>query len=649
MTPEESAQRRGPGPEILRRVLLGFTTALIVARPLVLGEDPGFSSRLTDGSSLALSLLWLVAAVGWAVWRLWSRQGAWYGGMVEAVLVAVVAIVFGSATWSASYRHPAFLIAWEWLILLVAFSLVRQLARTTAENQRLLAVVLASGVSLSAHAIYQYYVELPTLRDYRTGMVEEARQRLVEQRGDVEGFDRDNSPEAKRLAENNVYATFAHPNAFAGYLALLFPSAVAAATLCWRRAGLTWHTALVAATAVVIAIGLWLTHSRGAILAVVVVLAAFAFTKRFRERTKNAIRVVVAVAVIALLLGLVSVMAFDGAEKTALESARQTVDKRLHYWSATWRLITDPKHAEHFWLGVGPGNFNRFYPRYMAETAHEYLMDPHNFVLEMWATTGLVGMLGLLATLGILFWKLSKSEPTGVARPESSKGVATQPDLLAGVARPESSKGVATQPELTPFADSGRATQTSIDAFAPRWEFYIGGMLGMIGGFLLSSWPASDDPATQAEFIISGVVAGCRAIVWFAAFAVFETVPWTRVLMRAAIAAGVIALLLNLCVSGGIALPSVALPLWFMAALALNTLPTPPKWNARTWVGVVLPLPLLAALCLYYLLVVFIPVTRSLASLNAASQNYGRWTESYDPAWQLAQGRRRSRPSHGGP
>src|SRR5436190_2242442 len=57
------------GPELLRRYLLGLLTALIVARPFVLGEDPGILAPLTDTSNLVLTLLWMVAAVGWAAWR----------------------------------------------------------------------------------------------------------------------------------------------------------------------------------------------------------------------------------------------------------------------------------------------------------------------------------------------------------------------------------------------------------------------------------------------------------------------------------------------------------------------------------------------------------------------------------------------------
>src|SRR5437870_8548815 len=84
------------GPEILRRSLLAFITALIVARPLVLGEDPGLLNRLSSAWSLVLTLLWFAAAIGWAVWRAWSRQ-TWRASGVEAGLVGVAALMWLSS------------------------------------------------------------------------------------------------------------------------------------------------------------------------------------------------------------------------------------------------------------------------------------------------------------------------------------------------------------------------------------------------------------------------------------------------------------------------------------------------------------------------------------------------------------------------
>src|SRR5262245_39188627 len=97
------------GPELLRRGLLGLVTALVVARPLVAGEDPGMLDPQTGASGLVLTLLWLLAAVGWAVWRAWARRGVLFAGLVEAGLLVIAFQVFASAGRAAHYQHPAWL------------------------------------------------------------------------------------------------------------------------------------------------------------------------------------------------------------------------------------------------------------------------------------------------------------------------------------------------------------------------------------------------------------------------------------------------------------------------------------------------------------------------------------------------------------
>ena len=64
----------GVGAEIARRALLGLAAALVVARPLVLGEDPGLLLQsYSDATSLVLVFLWLALSAGWALWR--ARTG----------------------------------------------------------------------------------------------------------------------------------------------------------------------------------------------------------------------------------------------------------------------------------------------------------------------------------------------------------------------------------------------------------------------------------------------------------------------------------------------------------------------------------------------------------------------------------------------
>ena len=587
LRPEESAERVGAGPEVLRRALLGAVTALLVARPLVLGEDPGLTDPLSDASNLVLTFLWLATAAGWAVWRAWSRQGGWYGSLLEAGLLGLVALVTVSAVIAAPYKNPAYLIAWEWLVLLVAFSLVRQLASTPGDNQRLLAALLSSAVSLSAYAIYQYSVEMPALRD------------LVR-----EHPDQFSSAMVRRVQEPNVYATFSHPNAFAGYLALLTPAVVAAVVVCFRqrwgahppgpgaRGRGAWQTFWAAGCALVVLAGLWLTHSRGAILGLLLVAVGFVIVRTTSARLRVAFILIVVLAVAGG--GFYLHQGRPGSQ--ALRLAQASLGKRLDYWKATWAMVTDPGQPAHFWLGVGPGNFGRFYPRYMSPTAFEQVKDPHNFLLEAWATSGLFAMLLLAGTLGYFFW--------GVLRP----------GLGSGVRGLGSAEGA---------------------GFATRWEFYLGGMAGLILGFYLANLgPASAPPSTD-ELLVAGRVAGARSIVWFASFALFETVAWASSMRGLVATAGLAALLLNLAVSGGISFPSVAQPLWVMAALAWNSRPArPPVGLLRGWFGVVFPLPALAAVAVVYFAFFYLPTSQCKGFLHQASGYYALWVQELDPQWR---------------
>jgi hypothetical protein len=133
----------------------------------------------------------------------------------------------------------------------------------------------------------------------------------------------------------------------------------------------------------------------------------------------------------------------------------------------------------------------------------------------------------------------------------------------------------------------------------------------MVG--LLLAFMAWTPGKVKDEIIQEGTAAGVMAVVWFASFALFEKISWTGPGRAVTLAAGVLALVLNLSVSGGISFPSVALMLWLMMALALNALPQTPKmWLGRHWLGRVVPVPLLLALCVVYSSKILNPVTEGM-------------------------------------
>src|SRR5262249_24313535 len=141
----------------------------------------------------------------------------------------------------------------------------------------LLAVLVATGVSLAGHALYQYTIELPRLRrELNPEDLGSFQRALANQGVYLDQEDPQLTHWAQRVLAQNVFATFAHPNAFAGYLALLVPIAVGWSLACRRHYGWSWRTGLALGAALLVGTALWLTHSRGALLALFLIGGAFA-------------------------------------------------------------------------------------------------------------------------------------------------------------------------------------------------------------------------------------------------------------------------------------------------------------------------------------------------------------------------------------
>jgi tetratricopeptide (TPR) repeat protein len=557
--------------DALRRGLLVLVTGLVVARPVVLGEDPGLLDNLSEPSGLVLTLLTFLAAIGWAVWRLLARKGAWYGGLVEVGLALFVGLTFLSAAVAARYKHPAWLIAWEMLGLLVLFFVVRQLAVSALEQRGLYAAFLATGVAIAAHAVYQYAIELPRQQE-RYQDREKLREDMARQNPEQPLDDASLDLLARRIAERNAFGPYSHPNSLAGYLALVLPGLVGAAFVCRRERAPSWETAMVAGCAALGGVALWMTHSRGALLAVGLVGfgAAAIFWRRFLLAHKLWL-------VVGLIVLAAAAFTLSGRVSAALGKDSGTAAARLEYWRTTWKMI-----EERPWLGVGPGNFGRVYTRFMEpDGTGETIKDPHNLVLEAWANSGVFAAVALLAALGAFFVVVFRRLHLG------ERGTST-PRSPSSHENPE---------------EDGRIP----------WEFYLGGMVGLVLGFLLRVGGVAQTP--EAVFV-EGLAAGGRSLLWFPAFALLERVGWTGRGRTLALTAGVAALLLNLLVSGGISFPSVAGPL--VIAMALGAGSRPLAWLGQGRAVLALPVPILTALAAIYLVFVFGPVNEGLAEAGKA-------------------------------
>jgi O-Antigen ligase len=486
----------------------------------------------------------------------------------------VVLLIWYTTYGVAAYQHPARLISWEWLAMLVVLFLVRQLTVSVEDQHGLLSVLLASAVSLSAYGLYEAYESLPRTRaDIPT--VEALLQHPDKSKStEFIGLDKDDPKIVmlfNRLQQPNAMGGFAHPNSFAGYLALLLPALIGAAYLVVRGDYPRWQKGLAALFAVAGATALWQTHSRGALFAVALVLLVLAgiVFRRFLLAHK------LAAGLCCLLLVAGAVGLYEsGLVNAALGKQQSTASVRSEYWRATWQMI-----QERPWFGVGPGNFGSNYTRFMSETASEEIKDPHNFALEIWATSGIFALLGLLGAFGAFFVEVCRRA------------------WSAPVEKPA-------PPPPPPVSED--------DLPPVRWTCYIGGFAGNILAIVLTAIHVERDAV-----VLSLVGGGVLAVIWFASFALFEQIRWTPHVRALVLTGGVVALLINLSVSGGIGVPQVAVLLWVVVALALNAFaPMPTRWlSGRPMVRYAM-LPALVGVALINLFASLIPVTSAVHAMR---------------------------------
>ena len=180
-----------------------------------------------------------------------------------------------------------------------------------------------------------------------------------------------------------------------------------------------------------------------------------------------------------------------------------------------------------FWSGVGPANFAMPYLRHKLPQASEEIKDPHNMVLEVWATAGALAMLALLAAIGIGLREMLGPPKGLVAEPKS----VTREEAEA---RPTSS----------------------------AW------LLGMSGLGWLAVWALGRlNPVRDADLLVRWLILGTS---WGMAVVLGAPLWRRRGVPGAGLGLAVLAVGINLLAAGGIGIPSVAMSLWVLLALGLN-------------------------------------------------------------------------------
>jgi len=512
--PKREADRPAPdtagraSDDRLRPWLLAGAIALFVARPLFPSEGTA-----DQGDGLPVVMLWLALAVFWMLDAIGRRRFRLRFGAVDAAVAVLVAWHTLSAVWAVANGspRPAVNMLWQWIGLGIGYFLARQFLVTKRETRAAVAVMIALVVGIAAYGLYQYAWEMPQTRAaYEAnpdGMLRDAGMWFPPGSPQRRNFE-------ARLASTEPLATFALTNSLAGLLAPWLVVLVGIGLSRGRReSARTRHWPAVAVCGLTIGACLVLTKSRTGYLATAAGLAVLVLLA-YRQRLRIGWKVPLAVAAIVGLI-VVGAVASGGLDLPVFSEAPKSVVYRVEYWRSTARII-----ADHPLLGCGPGNFQGAYTAYKLPQASEEVADPHNFLLEVWATAGTPAMLALVAVL-VLFFRKTQN-PTG-DEPGDETESAGRPDTIRFV--------------------------------------YGGALAGMLISVPLGQMTTAPPPlaavlvalpaATLAVLLLAGWVREGRLPPWLPAV-------------------GVGVLLVHLLASGGIGFPGVAGSLWLLLAVGLR-------------------------------------------------------------------------------
>jgi hypothetical protein len=197
--------------------------------------------------------------------------------------------------------------------------------------------------------------------------------------------------ESRLRASSEPFGLFALANSFAGLLIVGLMLAVGLGVLVWRFGGGPLRVAPPCAVVILILYCVVLTKSRTAWCGVAVGGAAW-MALSLRQQIP-----IVGVKWRRVLLGgtLAIVAAFavaglsGGFDWKVVTEAPKSLSYRMQYWRGTWHML-----AERPVFGAGPGNFRQLYLKHKLPESSEEIADPHNMLLDVWSSGGLLALAG---------------------------------------------------------------------------------------------------------------------------------------------------------------------------------------------------------------------------------------------------------------
>lgn len=226
---------------------------------------------------------------------------------------------------------------------------------------------------------------------------------------------------------------------------------------------------------VILIFGLVITKSKGAIITSVFAATVFVIYLCFGNRL---IAYKKAILIGCLLLGIAGgwIVIQYGLTHDRLPGGN-SMFVRWQYWNASAKM-----YADHWFTGVGPGNFSHFYPHYKPSSASESVADPHCFLLSILTQYGPIGLTGFLAMICIPLWTVLSARKVNCS-PETHPPEPAFKKTAIGLAIIVSAVLLFIRPSVFPLP----STATPQERQAGIIILYIMPIIIFIAGFLLAS------------------------------------------------------------------------------------------------------------------------------------------------------------------
>jgi len=511
---------------ILGALLLALCLGILALR-VTYTESPTaqtiiLASSLTDTIySLTLSGLLIFASVGWLLWRSVSGRRTYRTGIEIGLVLFLAAAVLSSFNASdkrAALNHTAILLG-----PVVAALLLAQILDTPGRIHVVLIVLAALGLVSAYQCAEQYFVSnAVTIEQY-----EKDPQMLLRPLG-IEAGTFQHFLFEHRLYSRGIRGFFTTSNSAAAYA--LCASFTAIALLAGklratrgRRERPRYAAFTLFATLLIVA-GLFLTQSKGGILAFLAGLGVFGLlllVGRWFDARRRPLLIALFSLILLVVLAVGCAAVLYGLKHGRLPGGNSML-VRWQYWAATARM-----YADHALTGVGPGNFSDYYPHYKPDAALESVADPHNWPLSIIAQYGPLGLIGFLA---LIFLPLGRWIVSSMPQPAPDGGLLRPPSraLALGMLALVCLSLLVVRPLLMPMSDTD-------DPDVRLYEIvtlFITPVAAFLMGFLLVAAPFRKEVPTQADLLrwvlSAAIVSALLAVLLHSLidYAIFEPGVW---------------------------------------------------------------------------------------------------------------------------